>query len=231
MSTPLIPPTLQDLIQAIRDLLNQPDPNNSFWSDEELTRYINEGIRIHMAELADVDEGQFSVTTTLDITSWSETVALPSDFFMMRGLYKAVPNGYVMLPYRNNLTEGFSTQGGSDSQTYLPDYYFRGNDLVLHPTPQFTEAGGLYAEYVQLPSSLLDSADQVSAQISALFRQSLEMYGVYKAKLKESLANNIQVHQFAKENFGDLFKQFKDMSAKRSRNPTAIVPFNPEDGF
>ena len=228
MSTPLVSPTLQDIIQAVRDLLNQPDPNNSFWNDEELTRYANEALRIHMAELADIDEGQFAATTTLNIVSGQETVALPSDFFMARGLFKVLNNGRVLLPYRNNLTEGVETTGNSDSSGYLPSYSFRGNSFVLNPPPNFSETGGLFLEYVQLPASMLDGADTLTAQISALFRQSVEMYVVYKAKLKESLANGIRVHDVAAENFRDLFKQFKDMSAKRSRNPTAVIPFNPE---
>jgi hypothetical protein len=229
VSTPLIAPTLQDLIQAIRDLLNQPDPNNSFWNDEELTRYLNEAIRIHMAELTDIDEGQFGATYTLNIVESQETVALPSDFFIARALYKVTNQENILLSYRNNLTESYPTDGEGTSEMYAPSYYFRGNNIVLRPLPRFSEAGGLLLEYVQLPASLQDGADQMTAQIVALFRQSVEMYGVYKAKLKESLANNIRVHDVAMENFKDLFKQFRDLSAKRSKNPTYVLPFNPEN--
>ena len=228
MSTALTNPSLQDLIQSVRDLLNQPDPNNSYWSDDELTRYLNEGVRIHMAELIDINEGYTTTVTTLNIVNGSETIALPSDLFLLKAVYKVVTNGAVMLPYRNNLTEGYYTDGGTNTQTYLPYYYFRGRNIVLRPAPQFNETAGIQIEYDQLPQSMVDGADIMDAQISALFRQSVEMYGVYKAKLKESLTNNIRVHDVAAENFNDLFKQFKNLSARRSRNPTAIIPFNPE---
>lgn len=228
MSTPLLAPTLQDLIQEVRNLLSQPDPNNSFWTDEELTSYCNEAIRIHMNELADVNEGYAITTTTLNIVSGTATIALPSDCFMVRAVYKVVTNGNVLLSYRNNLTEGFSTQAGSSSEAYFPYYYFQGNNLVLRPTPNFSETGGILLEYDQMPASLLDSADQVTTQISPMFRQSVATYMVYKAKWKESLANNIRVHDVAAALFQDLFKQFKDIASKRSRNPTAVIPFNPE---
>lgn len=228
MSTALVSPSLQEMIQSVRNLLNQPDPNNSFWTDDELTEYLNEGVRIHMAELMDIDEGYSTTTTTLNIVNGQETISLPADFFLLKAAYKVVTNGAIMLPYRNNLTEGYYTDGGTNTQTYLPYYYFRGRSLVLRPAPQFSETGGILIEYDQLPQSMLDGADSLTPQISPLFKQGVEMYGVYKAKLKESLANNIRVHDVAAENFRDLFKQFKDLSAKRSRNPTAVIPFNPE---
>jgi len=228
VSTALTNPSLQDLIQSVRDLLNQPDPNNSYWSDDELTRYLNEGVRLHMAELMDINEGYSTTTVNLNIVNGQETLALPADLFLIKAVYKVVTNGAIMLPYRNNLTEGYYTDGGTNTQTYLPYYYFRGRNLVLRPAPQFSETAGILIEYEQLPQSMVDGADTMDPQISALFRQSVEMYGVYKAKLKESLTNNIRVHDVAGENFRDLFKQFKDLSARRSRNPTATIPFNPE---
>lgn len=227
MSTPLSSPTLQDIIQAARDLLNQPDPNNSFWNDEELTRYINEAIRIHMAELADIDEGQFYTTTTLNIVSGAETIALPSDCFGVKAVYRVLNQRNIILQYNNFINQSYPTGNSSSGEAYLPDYYFRGNNLVLRQPPTFSETGGILIEYSQYPATMLDSADTLSAQISALFRQSIEMYAVYKAKLKESLAHGIRVHDVAMENFQDLFKQFRDLSAKRSRKSTSTIPFDP----
>lgn len=227
MSTPLASPSLQDLLQAIRDLLNQPDPNNSFWNDEELTRYLNEAVRIHMAELADIDEGHFTTIATLNIVSGAELVALPSDCFSVKAVYRVLNGRNIVMSYNNSINNSYATGNSSSGESYLPDYYFRGNNLVLRQPPTFSETGGLLIEHTQYPATMLDSSDTLSAQISALFRQSVEMYGVYKAKLKESLANNIRVHDVAMENWQSLFKQFKELSAKRSRKSTSIIPFDP----
>jgi hypothetical protein len=226
LSTPLIAPTLQSLLESIRDLLGQPDPNNSYWSDAELTRYINEGVRLHSAELGSIDEGATATTTTLNIVSGQDTVALPSDFFMLKALYMVKPNSRELLVYHNNLTESYSTQGTDNSSSYSPYYYFRGNSVVLRPPPAFDAVGGLEAEYLQLPAVLQDSADQLTAQISAMFVSSVEMYGVYKAKVKESLVSGVRTDAVAKENFSDLFNQFRDLSALRSKRPTSVQPFN-----
>lgn len=223
----LASPVLQDLITSARNMLNQPDQSNSFWSDLELTDYANEAIRVYFSELASTDEGYFTAIDDLDITSGTETVTLPSDFFQIKTLYKKVNNGYIALPYRNVLDEGYSTQGGTSNDTYLPFYFFRKNTIVLRPTPQFSETDGLRIEYLQFPDTLVNGGDALTNQISPVFKQVVEMYMVYKAKLKESLVSGVRTHDVAAENLGELTKQFKDMIALRSKSPTAVKPFIP----
>lgn len=224
----LTSPTLTTLLGNVRNLLNQPNSSNSFWSDAELDAYINEAIRIYFAELTKINEGQFTAQTDLNITANTETVSLPSDFFSMRAVYKKVDTTWILLPYRNNITEGYSTEGGTNSVTYLPYYYFRGNSLVLRPVPQFSETSGLRVEYLQFPATLVSGSDTLTDQISPVFSQVVEMYAVYKAKMKESLVTGVNTSQLAKENLAELHKQYMDVIQMRSKNPTAIIPFNPE---
>ena len=221
-------PTLQDLIASVRTLLNQPDPNNSFWKDDELTRYLNEAVRIYFLEIVQNLEGHFTTTASLDITSGSDTVPLPSDCFQVRTVYKKLSNGYTVLAYRNNLTEDFTTQGGSSAGSYMPYYYFMGNSLVLRPVPQFSETGGLRIEYIQFPQNLVYGGDVMTAQVSPVFRQVIEMYAVYKAKVKESLVNGVQVQAVAESNLSALIKSFRDSIQLRSKNPTYVIPFSPD---
>lgn len=221
-------PTLSTIRSNVRNLLNQPNASNSFWSDAELDTYINEAIRIYAAELMKIDEGLFTAQVDRDIWANTETVALPSDFFAIRAVYKKVDTTYIMLPYRNNLTEGYDTDGGTNSNTYLPYYYFRGNSLVLRPVPVFNETAGLRVEYLQFPDTLVSGGDYLTAQISPLFSQVIEMYAVYKAKVKESLVNGVDTSVLAKANLAELHRQFMDMVQIRSKNPTAIIPFIPE---
>ncbi len=220
-------PTQQALITNIRNLLNQPESTNSFWSDSELIEYINEAVRIYFVEVAHANEGQFTTTSDLNIVSGTETIALPSDFFEAKALYKKVTDGYVVLPYMNNMTESYSTTGGSSSNHYFPSYYFRGNNLVLRDVPGLSETAGLRLEYIQFPETMVTGGDSLTSQVSPVFKQLIEMYAVYKAKLKESLVSGVNVQGPAVDNLKDLYGAFKESITNRSKNPTFITPFNP----
>lgn len=223
-------PTLTQLLSSVRNLLNQPVAANSFWSDAELTEYINEGIRLYFAEAVANNEGYFTTTSDLNLVSGTETVALPTDCFEVRSLYKKINNGYEILSYRNVVNEGYSTLGGGSSETYFPDYYFRANNLVLHPVPQVTETAGLKLEYIQFPETLVSGTDSLSSQVSPVFKQLIEMYAVYKAKLKESMVNGVVMYAIPEAHVAQLYSQFKESIYGRSRGPTFIIPFNPEEG-
>jgi hypothetical protein len=209
-------------------MLNQQDPNNSFWKDAELINHLNEGVRLYFLEAQAVDEGQFTTQVDLDIVVDTDTVPLPADFFKVRALYKHVNDGFVLLPYRNNLTDGYVDQGGNSLNNYLPYYYFRGNSLIIRPTPNFGEIAGLRLEYIQFPDTMIWGGDAMTSQVSPIFKQLIIAYAVYKAKLKESLMNGVTVHAIAEEYVATLYKSFKDAIAIRSKGPTYVVPFNPE---
>jgi hypothetical protein len=228
MST-LAAPTLQNLITSVRNMLNQPNPQNSFWKDTELTEYLNEGVRIYFGEVVQNNEGLFTTTTDLNITSGTETVALPSDFFSIKNLWKKQSGSYQVLPYRNSVDEGYPTNGATTGDGYLPSYFFRSNNIVLRPVPNFSETAGLKIEYVQFPDTMVNGGDSLTTQVSPMFKQVIETYAVYKAKLKESLVTGVQVHAAAGELLGSHVKMLRDAIANRSKNPTYVIPFNPEE--
>lgn len=221
-------PSLGKTITNVRNFLSQPNPANSAWTDAELTEYINEGIRMYFAEVVKTSEGYFTTNTLLDVVTDVETVALPSDFFEVRALYIQRNNAWEILPYNNNITDGFYTNSGSSSLTYAPYYFFRSNNLVLRPTPNFSATGVLRLEYVQFPDTLVNGGDMLTNQVSPVFKQLIEMYAVYKAKLKQSMTNGVNIHQVPLENLNQIYSQFKDTINKRSQYPEFIVPFNPE---
>lgn len=231
MSIPLSTGTLGSYITAVRDLLNQPDAANSFWSDQELTRYLNEAIRLYFLEVTNNNEGFWTKVTDLDIVSGVETVALPSDCYQVKAVYQAINQGYVVLPYRNDISQSYSTQGGTDSNTYFPAYFFRENNLVLRPTPNYSATGTLRVEYIYFPDVLQQVGDTVSSNMMPVFRQVIEMYAVYKAKMKESLVNGVNTAALAKENLGDAYTQFRAVVQSRSKFPQFVKPWSAEDRF
>lgn len=231
MSVALKSPSLGKLVFSVRSLLNQPNATNSFWTDVELIEYINEGVRMYFAEVSTVDEGQFTKSVTLDVVANVETIDLPADFFEARALYKVVNGGYSILPYDNNITSGYSTQGGTGGDSYLPYYFFRENSLVLRPVPQFSETASLRLEYIAEPDVLNMANDLLPPGVSPIFKQLIEMYAVYKAKLKESLVNGVDTSSLARSNLEQIYSQFKSVIVNRSKYPVFVVPFSPESEY
>ena len=222
-------PTIEDLITNVRNMLNQPSATNSFWTDEELAVYLNEAVRRYFAEVIQHSEGQFTALDDLDIVASANTIALPSDFFKLKQVWRKVTGGYSPLHYRNNLTEGQSTTTESSGENYRPDYYLRGNSLVLSQMPGFSETDGIRVEYVQFPQTMVTGGDSLTTQVSPLFKDLIESYAVWKAKVKESLVHGTNTTALALQNLNDLYTAFKDVIPGRSDSPSAVKPFNPEE--
>lgn len=221
-------PTLTILLGEVRVMLNQTSSTNSTWTDSELTQYLNEGLRRYFAEVIQNAEGEFTAQVDLNLVLNTDTVALPSDFFKCERLMKKVSNGYEILHYRNHFDEGYSTTGGTSGDNFLPYYFFRDNNLVLRPIPNFSETSGLRLEYIQFPENLVSGSDTLDLGMTAAFRDLLIMYAVWKSKVKESLVNGVNTAELAKTNLSDLYTSFKEAITPRSFSPTAIKPFNPE---
>lgn len=223
-------PTIDDLIQDVRTMLGQPNSTNSTWTDEELTTYLNQGVRRYFTEVVQNMEGAFTTTTTLDCVSGVETIALPADFFKIKNLYVKVTQGYAILNYRNSLNRSYTTTGDTSAENFRPDYFLRGTDLVFHPVPNFTSTGGAYLlEYVQFPETMISGGDSLTTQVSPVFKDLIEMYAVYKAKLRESMTSGTDTASGALSNLNDLFTSFKEIVTSVSANPTYVQPWNPED--
>lgn len=226
----LASPTLGKLIFNVRNFLGQPDPGNSSWTDSELKEYLNEAVRMYFAEIVKNSDGYFTTTTTLGVTANTETVALPSDCFEVKALYIQRSNGWELLEYRNDVTGGIVTgTGAGGGGTFSPSYSFLGNNLLLRPVPSFTQSGILRLDYVQFPDQMVNGGDTATAQVSPVFKQLLEMYAVYKAKLKQSMVSGTDLTALPKSNLAEIYATFKAAIGKRSQYPEFVIPFSPED--
>lgn len=228
---PLVAPTLGKLLTNVRNFLGQPNPANSFWTDEEIKEYLNEGVRMYFAEVVKNSDGYFNATTPalLDVVSGTETVALPTDFFEARALYIQRNNGWEVLEYRNDITSSFVTSGFSNgSNTFSPYYFFRANSLVLRPTPQFSQTGVLRLEYMAFPDQMIHGGDAMTNQVSPVFKQLIEAYAVWKAKMKQSMVSGVDMVSIPASQLKVIETLFRDTINKRSQYPEFIVPFTPE---
>lgn len=177
--------------------------------------------------VAENGEGQFDTKTTLNLVNGQEEVALPTDFYEARAVYR-VCNGYnQIMSYNNNLTSGYDTSNGASGDSYVPDYYFRENNLVLRPAPGFNETGGLVLEYTAFPETLIIGGDVMVSGISPIFKELVVKYICYQAKLKESSVRGGDTYLPVERHLAVLFEQFKRSVDNRSKYPQAIVPFDP----
>jgi len=95
--------------------------------------------------------------------------------------------------------------------------------------PNFSQTAGLRIEYIYFPDMLQNAGDTMSNNMLPIFRQLIEMYAVYKAKMKESLTNGTDTASMAKNNLNEIYKLFLDTVKNRSKYPQFISPFNPEN--
>lgn len=221
-------PTLDRLILEARIFLNQPDSTNSFWSDQELTIYANDAIRQYFLTLTKYAEGQFDPTPVqLNLVAGVETVAMPSDFFQVRAIYRVTNNGNQVMHYNNNLTEGYYSSTGAQGDAYVPSYYFRGNSIVLRPIPTANETAGLLLEYTAFPDTIITGQDAMTSGISPIFKELVVKYMCYQAKLKESSVMGGNTYAAVERHLADLYNIFKETVGGRSKYPQFTVPFNP----
>lgn len=223
----LTAPTLQRLLREARIFLNQLDPTSSFWSDEELGNYGNDAVAQYFQVVNSEAEGQFDTTATLDVVAGVETVTLPLDFYEARSLYSVQGGQNIMLSYRNNLTDSYSTTGSNSASNFMPSYYFRQGAIVLRPIPQFTATGALLLEYTQFPQTMITGGDTLTAGISPTFKELVVKYMCYQAKLKESSVLGGDTYLPVEKHLGSLFSQFKQNVGGRSKSPQYIKPFSP----
>lgn len=224
----LVTPTLEKLIQDARVMLNQPRAENSRYTPAAMTTWANNAIRQIFGIVNKQAEGQFDKTTTLNIVLNTETVALPTDCFSIRALYKVQGTVNRRLEYKPDVILDYDNNSqNSGSTTYEPYYYLRGNNLVLRPIPGFSETGGLILEYTAYPQILVSSADTLDAGVSPLFEELITSYVIYKAKMQDDLAGGGSSRVPAQEHMADLYRNFKDQLSERSKAPLYISPFEP----
>lgn len=177
-------------------------------------------------------EGQFDISSDLNLVQGQEEITLPSDFFTIKALYrKNDDNTFTILQYRNNVVSSYDGNTNTGSTAYYPYYYFRGNKIVLRPIPGFSQTAGLKIEYTAFPETLLTGDDILTSGIAPVFKELVVMYGVYKAKMKDDLVNNSNTSEKAAAHLANLYNNFKHQVAERAKYPLSVTPYNPEGSF
>ncbi len=224
----VVQPSLERIIRDARTALRQPKAENSRFTDAELTGYANDAIQQIFAITNENSEGQFDKTTTLNIASGVDTVALPVDCFAVKALYKVQGTVNRRLEYRQNITQDYDNNStNSGSTTYEPFYYFRVNNIVLRPIPGFSETNGLVLEYTSYPDVLVYGGDILTSGISAVFKELVVSYVIAKAKFSDDLSGGGSGYALANDRMLGLFASFRHEVSERSKAPQFVSSFEP----
>ena len=134
--------------------------SSGFVADTEWDGWINEGYYKYAIRLMEMGQGHFETDILLDMVANTESVALPFNFTNQRTFLETVrvervlPNARVPLNYRRRYNESVAVNAANAGFSYLPTYDFRGNNIILEPSPGQSEVGGLFMVYKALPPRL-----------------------------------------------------------------------------
>lgn len=137
------------------------ESSTGFIVDSEIDAWANEGYYKYATLLMLMNQGYFETDSLLDIISGAEKVALPFNFnatqqslLKMVRVERVFPTVNVPLSYIKRFDQANPTVGTSGSQAFQPNFDFRGGNLILEPTPTFSETGALKIVFPALPPML-----------------------------------------------------------------------------
>ena len=172
--------TLSTLRARIRRKLDEESAG--FWSDAELDDYINEGYLEFWKQAVQGQYYKTQKTSLLNTVSGTAEISLPSDFLKFRLVEKVLPDRTVPLEYRSRFEQTNRTSGYGSTAYSLYTYDVIGSNLVLEPTPQVSETGGIKATYFYTPTRL--SADSDEHDLGSIHDALLVAYACVQAKEK-----------------------------------------------
>ncbi len=140
--------TLTELIAAVRSILDEAGSSDLFWTDAEITVWLNEASLRLAAELEDLED-----TDTQNIVATTASYALSSDFLR---LDQAIYNGVYLKPISRAELKQYGGMGSpTTSQPGTPEYcYIRAGYLWLFPVPSASITSGLVLWYYKKPAAL-----------------------------------------------------------------------------
>ena len=178
--------TLATLRTKVRRKLDETSAD--FWSDNDIDDYLNQAYYYYWNWAIQAQYRQCLQSTTLNITAGTAEVALPSDFIKIRLLEKVASDRTIPLRFNERYEEQNATSGVGTSTETVFSYSFVGSNIVLQPTPQVTETGGLKITYFYQPTELSDDAD--TPDLDDFHDNLLIQYAVVQAKEKEEAIGN-----------------------------------------
>jgi hypothetical protein len=188
--------TLIEVIDGARSLANEeldssrtfPDNTSTFWKDSTLITYFNMVQNEISNEIIQTFEDYFVTQTTLSITSGCADYTLPARFMKVRRVedFRTDDPVEIFPSTINERNTDWSYHTRTSGSYWIGGYYIRGNQIVLHDTPTFTNSSAVRMFYVRALADVTAGSD--SSDIPAEHHRIL-VWGVYKHMLVQQQAD------------------------------------------
>lgn len=162
------------------------ESSESYWTDDELNDYLNEAYYYYWQWLLNARDNRALKSTTLNIVADTAEIALPSDFVAARLVEKVENNVTYPIEWFERFDEPNYT-GGVTYSSHYPNFTVRfvGSNLVLEPTPNTSETGGIKLTYYFYPAEMSIDTESPDAGFSPLYHDLLPYKASVFAKTKE----------------------------------------------
>lgn len=135
--------------------------NNDHVSPSEWIMYINAGYKELYDILVSKFEDYYTTTASLTVSSGSSTGSLPTDFYKLRGIDRALGGGdyYALLPFsfEKRNSRGYSAR----LYSLQPDIRYRLVGSSIHFSPGDQAAGDYRIWYVPVATDLTAASDTI----------------------------------------------------------------------
>lgn len=217
--------TLVDLTQ-----LELQDTTQAIFLETEIKQALADSFRYYSMVMINDGEGWFVDTDNLAITGGTETIdvsALSPPFMNLVKLEKLVSTGsQPLMPNMQRLSFNPTTGVGSN-ESYIPQYYMRGMNIVLCPPPIASEAAssttGIKIHYSYIPT-FPTSASADSFEFDDNFPVIFEPMVVLRAA-RRLLNQKDQMGAASNDSIGYRLQEWEDLfynSLERDEQPEQV---------
>lgn len=171
---------LPKLREYVRSCFNQTRVVDGFLSLTDLDFSINEAYMSRSIDLMMAQEGYFEDTFLISLVAGQEAYALPSNFIADQKEFiktttveRLIGNQYVPLAFKKRYDEATLSSGASTGDNYLPNYKFRGRNIVFEPTPDSSQTDAVRMTFAAQPTRL-QSANAQAGSIATTIVMSVD---------------------------------------------------------
>lgn len=149
------------LLALRTEIRNRGDFQAPYFSDSELTGYINDSYSALYDYLADADPERFSSEDTISVVSGTAAYNLPSDFLYLNGV--EIVDSTTGTGRRRVERYQYKNRNllGRSSSKNVVRYRLDHGQIRLEPTPTYSTT--LYLDYIAVPTALSSDGDTVDS--------------------------------------------------------------------
>lgn len=214
--------TFGDLQDHLGTLLDESHSGAAFWTTIERCRSINAAYFSLYGLAVKLSDGQAptSKSAALAVVSGTATVAIPTDCHRITAIYykESETQSY---PWRAiSPTDQHKWRRSLDRSSKTLAYYLQGANILMVPTPSWSEATKVRIEYVPVPTGLDAANDVPSFPLAHRELIALDAYALLKEKEQEPIGDKILMRR------KELMKLFEEDMSRQEQNSRVLSGFS-----